>query len=220
MKRDRRRNLHRSEGWRRSDRIADYREVWWRQAPGEPYRCGWLVEWSAHGIAMLVERADAPAIGAVISPKRRPDLRSWTREAAVRRVEPLSGLLTLVAAEYVAPARRSSFLKPPRSLKPDRREAGREVADRRRSIRWLAQTPVRWHVHRGRRLREALMVERSLEGVVLRTSGENCMTPGTRICAASNGNGGNRVFRSAVVRRVERPSAGEALLFAEIERQG
>ncbi len=198
--------------------MADYREVWWRQTPGEPYRCGWLVEWSAHGIGLLVEKPDTPPIGAVISPRRRPDLRAWTREAAVRRVEPLSGLLTLVAAEYVGPVRRSSFLKPPRSLKPDRREAGREVLDRRRSIRWLAQTPVRWHVHRGRRLREALMVERSLDGVVLRTGRENDVSPGTRICAASDGNADPPVFRSAVVRRVEHPSARETLLFAEIEQ--
>lgn len=102
MKRDRRHGTRIEDSRRRSARIADYRAVWWSK-PGDRHpHHGWLVDWSAHGVALVVEAQDLPAPGESIMPCRRQDLRGWHRPVTVTRVAPLSGLLRLIAAEYAS----------------------------------------------------------------------------------------------------------------------
>jgi hypothetical protein len=102
MKRDRRYDTRIEDSRRRSARIADYRAVWWSRSGDRQPHHGWLVDWSAHGVALVVEAGDLPAPGESILPCRRHDIRGWHRPVTVTRVAPLSGLLRLVAAEYAS----------------------------------------------------------------------------------------------------------------------
>jgi hypothetical protein len=210
MVRDRRR-LQRGESTRRhSGRIADYRAVNWWVNDDARERYGWLVNYSAEGIGLLTEKADAPAIDAEITPQPRPDLRGWTRTARVRRVEELSGQLALVGAEY-----RSEL--DPMPVSPDRRGCPRRSGERRRSRRWSLSKLLEWRVHRGRRIRRSPVVQRSLDGIVLRVASRDVPRVGMRIQPGSRGSVNGFGFRSAIVRRTEAPSRDCRLVFAEIE---
>ncbi len=210
MERDRRRLQRADSARRHSDRIADYRAVNWWVNDDARERCGWLVNYSAEGIGLLTEKADVPPIDAQITPQPRPDLRGWTRSARVRRIEELSGQLVLVGAEY-----RGEL--DPLPVSPDRRGCQRGAGDRRRSRRWSLSKLLDWRVHRGRRIRRSPVIQRSLDGLVLRVAPRDAPRVGMRIRPGTRGGVDGFGFRSAIVRRTEAPTRDYRLVFAEIE---
>lgn len=101
---DRRRKARAGLGRRRSDRTNLFRQILWRTPDEEKARRGLLVGVSATGLAMLTEHEDSPRPGARIL-SGGPALRGRWPAAVVTRIDRLSGLLDLVAAEYVSNAK-------------------------------------------------------------------------------------------------------------------
>ncbi len=95
-------------GRRRSDRSPLFRHVFWRTVGEERARKGLLVGVSATGLAMLTERQDSPSPGSRITSGKRARRHRWPGTAVVTRIDHLSGLLDLVAAEYVTGGASSS----------------------------------------------------------------------------------------------------------------
>lgn len=89
--------------------------------------------------------------------------------------------------------------------------------ERRRSERWWTNQKIEWRLHRGRRLRESRLVQRSLHGLVLMTDQKDTPDIGKRLAPHADQEVDRYGFRSAVVRRVV-PLAGRMnLIYAEIE---
>lgn len=100
MPRDRRNKRRRGLGRRESARVSLCHNIYWHRGDDTDLRSGVLVGLSASGLALLTETTDTPKPGARIVPGPRPGRGGWRRPAVVTRVERLSGLLDLVAAEY------------------------------------------------------------------------------------------------------------------------
>lgn len=74
-----------------------------------------------------------------------------------------------------------------------------------------------WCVRRGRRLRESILVERSLDSLVLHVHSKDAPRPGTRIRPADPTHAARLEFRSALVTE-SNPIPGSATrVVAEIE---
>lgn len=101
MKKERRNDKRANLGRRSSERIAEYRPVWWREEGVEDPRVAWLVEESAHGLAIVTESQDTPRLGTRIMPHEHLKRRPRHRPAVVTRTDRLSDLLDLTAAEYI-----------------------------------------------------------------------------------------------------------------------
>lgn len=215
MKRDRRTTRGMFEDRRRSGRIPDYRTVEWRHETDRQLRTGLFVEWSAHGMAMLTEGVDTPSVGTRIAPQKRPDLRGWVQPVLVKRVDALPGGMQLVVGEYVNISSDASSAETRRQV--DRRNDGRQGLGRRRSPRWEVNRVLSWCVHRGRKIREARVIERSLDGLVLLATRDESVRVGTRLGPSSLDQRQRFGFRSAVVRRMQPLNERAALLIAEIE---
>ncbi len=100
----------------------------------------------------------------------------------------------------------------------DRREEDRGQVDRRKSERWKLERALRWRVYRGRRTREALIVERSLNGLALWIRDRDVVAAGSRIVVAGTRREIERLgFRSVLVRRTDPSKNGGEMVFAEIE---
>jgi hypothetical protein len=215
MKRDRRATRGLIDDRRRSGRIPDYRAVEWRHETDRQLHQGIFVEWSAHGMAMLTEGIDTPKVGSRIAPQKRPDLRGWVQPALVKRVDELPGGMQLVVGEYVKiPVGESS---PITRRQVDRRNGGRKGLGRRRSPRWAVNRVLSWCVHRGRKIREARVIERSLDGLVLLADRDDSLRVGTRLTPSSVDQRQRFGFRSAVIRRMQPLNEQAAVLIAEIE---
>jgi hypothetical protein len=213
-----RRNKWRAElGRRGSDRLMDYRMVRWRADRDPTSRCGWVVEWSSNGLAMVTERVDTPATGSRLVPNRRSRGPGFVRAIVVQRVSSLSPVLDLVAGVYISTQSGRRTCLHPDGPARDRRHAPRQKVDRRRSSRWSVTKPIQWRVLRGRRVRSSEVLERSLDGLVMRVDPQDAPRIGTRFVTTGHGMAETLGFHSAIVRRTEAPNDDYRLLFAEIE---
>ncbi len=89
---------------RSSQRTPEYREVVWTDADADSAgRCGWLVDHSENGLAMLTESPNTPRPGTHIGVAVYERHRNRFESLIVTRTEQLSCLLDLVTAEYAAP---------------------------------------------------------------------------------------------------------------------
>jgi hypothetical protein len=221
MCKDRRIELRENAGRRRSDRISDYKAVSWRQQGKRTYCDGWLVDWSAHGVGLVMELKEVPAEGTVIYPKQRPDLRAWRRPAVVRRIEPLSDLLYLVAAEYTEAGRRTgarTSKRPRPALTPDAHSLDDNHEGGSASNHRVVNRPLQWRVDRGRKVREALLVGRSDRNVILLTDDDDVLSKGMRLRTGAPDEETGLGFESMVIERVEDRVPGSKLVYAEIEK--
>jgi len=101
MARDRRKTQRHETDRRNADRVPVFDNVFWRVEGEKRFQEGVLVGVSSTGLAILTERPVTPAPGRRLVPKGRTGQHVWHRKVVVTRVEQLSGLLDLVAAEYV-----------------------------------------------------------------------------------------------------------------------
>jgi hypothetical protein len=191
--------------------------VTWRVERETQVRSGVLVGVSESGLALLTERAISPKPGMRILPTRQGEQRGWSRSARVTRVEPLSDLLDLIAAEYSHGPRTQGPGESGTTRTPERRSLPRGIRDRRRSARWMIDRPIRWRVYRGRRARAGRIIERSNDGLVLLVEARDLPKAGTRVYPAGSATRDWLGFASAVVRRREQPNSNIGLVFAEIE---
>ena len=215
MKRDRRIERELAGDRRRSGRIPDYRSVEWRGDADRRLHKGLFVEWSAHGMAMLTEKLDTPTVGTRIAPLKRPDLRGWLKPVLVKRVDTLPGGMQLVVGEYVNAI--SDRAQPSWRRQVDRRGETRRCLGRRKSPRWPMDRELSWCVHRGRKTRQARIIERSLDGLVLLAGRDDTVPVGTRINPTTLNQKERLGFRSAVVRRTQALNDTAELLIVEIE---
>lgn len=98
---DRRRRLRQEKNRRGASPVPVFDNVHWRVEGESREREGVLVGVSARGLALLTERPVTPAPGRRLVPKTGGSHRAWRRPVVVTRVDHLSGLLDLVAAEYI-----------------------------------------------------------------------------------------------------------------------
>lgn len=103
MNRDRRKRTRPDTDRRDSTRVPVFDNVLWRVDGESGLREGVLVGVSTTGLAMLTERPVTPAPGRRLFPKAKIGRQAWQRAVVVTRVDHLSGLLDLVAAEYAPP---------------------------------------------------------------------------------------------------------------------
>lgn len=217
MKRDRRNEGRAALGRRASERLCDYRLVHWRADHDPVPRCGWLVQWSSNGLALITEKQDTPAAGSRLVPSRRSRGPGFDKPIVVKRTSALSPALDLVAGTYTSGSLSTRSCVHPGGSARDRRSVPRSKTDRRRSPRWPVNKLIHWRVLRGRRIRISQVLERSLDGLVMKVEPEDTPCVGTRFFTfgslATDSNG----FRAAIVRRTESPNDDYRLLFAEIE---
>ncbi len=88
--------------------------------------------------------------------------------------------------------------------------------DRRRSPRWPDGKPLRWRLHRGRRIRQSTVIDRSLHGLVLADDLPQQIQIGQQLRPADAQAAQRHGFEHAVVRRLEEDEAGEMRIVAEI----
>lgn len=201
--------------------MADYRTVGWSLGSQASERCGWLVDWSRYGFAMITEKADSPPVGANVCPRPRPDVRGWDRPAVVRRVDALSDLLDLVGAECTPEAHAEGpdgNVAPGQAGEPsDHGQNEDQEVERRRSTRRPTDRTVRFRVARGHKPRAGRIVERSLDGLVIEAPARDAVRVGQRLHALAGTTADEFGFRAAVVRRVEERSPRQHRICAEIE---
>lgn len=214
MSLDRRKKMREVPDRRRSSRLADYKTVTWQCMNSKAQGEGILVQWSAHGLALLIEKPDTPAPGDRLLPRKRPDLRGWSRQVCVQRVQPLSDLLNLVAAEYVE---EDNYRDRKWQVHRDRRKSTRQGKERRRSRRQATDKGMDWRIARGRRTRHSRLVERSLDGFVMMIDKQDTVPEGTRIHPISEPQDLSCPFNTAVIKRTHQLNDSVGLVFAEIE---
>jgi hypothetical protein len=98
---NRRRGMRQEKNRRGASPVPIFDPVHWRVEGESRDREGVLVGVSARGLALLTERPVTPAPGRRLVPRTGGAHRAWRRAVVVTRVDPLSGLLDLVAAEYI-----------------------------------------------------------------------------------------------------------------------
>ena len=85
---------------RRTPRMHPYDEVSWRGIEDATSRRALLVGISQTGLALVTRHGETPHCGGTIVPGKTRTRQRWTHRAQVKRVEPLSDSLDLVAAMY------------------------------------------------------------------------------------------------------------------------
>lgn len=88
--------------------------------------------------------------------------------------------------------------------------------DRRRSPRWADGRPLRWRLHRGRRIRRSTVIDRSLNGLVLADDLPQRIEVGQQLRPADPQAAQRHGFEHAVVRRLEENESGDRRIVAEI----
>jgi hypothetical protein len=99
----------------------------------------------------------------------------------------------------------------------DRRRKPRSSGDRRRSARWPVGKPVTWRVSRSRRIHRGVLLERSLDGLVMMSPARAAPRPGSRLLPGSEDAGERHGFRTAIVKRTRRTYGHMEVIYAEIE---
>ena len=89
--------------------------------------------------------------------------------------------------------------------------------ERRRSDRWVTHTPIRWRCRRSRRVRDGVVTQRSLEGmVIVADQADTCgLKIGSGVIPADEPTGIRHGFRRAVVRRTGQ-TPRQSVLYLEI----
>ncbi len=85
---------------RRARRAHLFDEVFWQRADAPNYRRGILVGFSATGVALITDHDCAVRAGMQITPSKKGRNGHWRKPVVVTRVDRLSDILDLVAAEY------------------------------------------------------------------------------------------------------------------------
>ena len=88
--------------------------------------------------------------------------------------------------------------------------------ERRYSERWFSGKQIQWRIHRGRRVREGRVTERSLNGMALAVAAPDAVEPGVFVFPADDRSAQRHGFRTAVICRTVEVGPGERLLFVEI----
>jgi hypothetical protein len=89
---------------RRAKRTHLFDEVFWHRAVDPKFRRGILVGVSSAGLALVTEHHHAVRPGMQITPDKKDLGCRWRDPVVVTRVDRLSDMLDLVAAEYPGPA--------------------------------------------------------------------------------------------------------------------
>ena len=89
---------------RRANRTHTFDEVFWRREDDAKCRRGILVGVSQTGLALVTEHGHAIRAGMPITPNKDARNGRWSEPVVVTRVDRLSDMLDLVAAEYPSPA--------------------------------------------------------------------------------------------------------------------
>ncbi|HZZ41493.1 MAG TPA: hypothetical protein VFE58_01025 [Tepidisphaeraceae bacterium] len=95
-------------------------------------------------------------------------------------------------------------------------ENERAKRERRRSQRWACSKTIHWRVRGGRRIRESLVPERSLDGLVISAERRDLVPLGTRIQPCDLDTEVRHGFRDAVVCRTADDGEKNYLLYIDI----
>lgn len=90
--------------------------------------------------------------------------------------------------------------------------------ERRRSQRWPCDKPIRWRVRHGRRLRDSVVPERSLCGIVIAAAKADAVPTGTFVFPGDDQNSVRHGFRTGVISRTADLNEQQCLLFIDILR--
>jgi hypothetical protein len=96
------------------------------------------------------------------------------------------------------------------------REKTAELAERRRSDRWMTAKTIDWRISGGRRVRHGVVPQRSMDGIVICTGPEDVAPEGTRVFPVGDQSGLRHGFRDGVIRRTSQIDMETHLLFVEI----
>ncbi len=155
-----------------------------------------------------------------MSPKCRPAVDDGRNERAWEGYGETRPPLFSPETRELLSSRRSIPVQDPRSHQNegggDPPAPNKRTDERRRSARWKTDEKLLWRVTGGRRPRESRLIERSLDGLVLRTGQSDLPQVGQRICPAGPERNLRVGFRSAIVRRTKPDGAGGHLVVAEI----
>jgi hypothetical protein len=90
------------------------------------------------------------------------------------------------------------------------------LEEKRQSMRWAIDRPLKWRLHGGRRVRECNMCERSLHGMVLKLDAPMSLRVGQMIRPADSDTGLRNGFRLGIIRRIENSAVRERRVCVEI----
>ena len=90
------------------------------------------------------------------------------------------------------------------------------VKDRRYSQRWFSGKQIQWRIHRGRRVREGRVTERSLNGMALAVAAPDAVEPGVFVLPADDQSAQRHGFHTAVICRTAQGGPNQRLLYVEI----
>ena len=91
-----------------------------------------------------------------------------------------------------------------------------DQSERRNSERWPCAKGILWRVRGGRRVRQGLIPERSMQGMVIAASKGDAAPPGTFVVPTDDRGSLRHGFRTGVICRTAELDAEWNLLFVEI----
>ncbi|MGA3066624.1 MAG: hypothetical protein ABSF29_07230 [Tepidisphaeraceae bacterium] len=91
-----------------------------------------------------------------------------------------------------------------------------DINERRRSERWQCAKPIQWRVRGGRRVRQGMVPERSMSGMVIAAARQDLVPVGTQVRPGDDQTCVRHGFRAGVICRTDIVDGQIYLLFVDI----